>query len=112
MLDLKHTSRSGNLLGVEFYGLSVLGMTNEIRQAKVVQMNDKKARALRKKAGYDVGSDPIEHRRYRTLVCQKVPKVKGHALVKTRQRCGEMKVCNDPRSRYRILKKRYKAGIL
>ncbi len=75
-------------------------------------MNDKKARELRKKAKYKPSDDPIEKRKYRVLVCKKVPKVNGRPLVTTRQNSGHMVVCKDPRFQYRALKKRYKAGML
>ena len=64
-------------------------------------MNQKKARKLRKMAGYDPGEDPILNRKHRKLVTVK-------KIGQQRMRTGEMKVNDGPRLIYRQLKKLYK----
>ena len=75
-------------------------------------MNQELARKLRKAAKYNPADDPIKDRKYRVLVCNKVPYVNGKPQLTRRERCGQMVVCRDERMTYRNLKKRHKAGLL
>lgn len=73
-------------------------------------MNQKKARMLRKKAGYDPGEDPINERQYSTLLTVKsVDTGKGKIA---RTRTGHMLATKGERLIYRIAKKMYKEGKL
>ena len=69
-------------------------------------MNQKKAKALRKKTKYKVQDDPIKNRKYSVLVCYK--RIFGGGRKKT----GTMLATKDERLFYRMAKKQYKAGLL